>query len=57
MATLYKCDKCNKVIKNNKILKASFSGGLPWQNFEFCIKCSDKIIKDLKKIFPKLINE
>jgi hypothetical protein len=61
MATIYKCDSCNKVLQRDKSLQFSVSdmygvikGGSFYSTFHFCEKCAGKIVKPLVKAFPAI---
>jgi len=63
MATIHKCDKCGKVIKDNKKISVSITdlgkifGKLRlFDNFELCEKCGKKHLSGLTKIFTALKN-
>jgi len=61
MATIHKCDKCNKIIKNDNSFSVSIYDrpGLleeklfPWSNFHLCEKCAKPFAVYLKKILAK----
>lgn len=54
MATIYKCDKCNKIINDNKTHLDCLSYGTLMKyntpsSFMLCEKCSMPFVKYLKK--------
>ncbi len=61
MATLYKCDKCGKIIKNDHSFNVHIydfvtlldEKDCPWPNFHLCKKCAMPFSMYLKRFFAK----
>jgi len=61
MATIHKCDKCNKIIKDGDYFSVSIYDHpkllaeeiFPWSNFHLCKNCAKPLAMYLKKFLAK----